>query len=54
MRLNTAGEMITSTWEANIERYPGSALDAFVVMPNTSTLSSFSALTRSTTNQKLN
>ncbi len=34
VRLNGAGEMITSTWEANIDRYPGSALDAFVVMPN--------------------
>ncbi len=34
IRLNAAGEMTTSAWEANIERYPGSALDAFVVMPN--------------------
>lgn len=34
VRLNDAGEMIASTWGANIERYAAAALDAFVVMPN--------------------
>jgi len=32
--LNDAGAMIASTWGENIHRYRGSALDAFVVMPN--------------------
>lgn len=34
VRLNEAGVMIASTWEANATRYPGVALDAFVVMAN--------------------
>lgn len=34
IRLNEAGLMIASAWEENASRYPGVALDAFVVMPN--------------------
>lgn len=32
--LNEAGMMVSDTWEANVTRYPGVALDAYVVMPN--------------------
>lgn len=32
--LNTAGEMVARVWEENIARYPGTELDAYVVMPN--------------------
>ena len=34
MVLTQAGEMIAQQWETNIERHPGSLLDAWVVMPN--------------------
>jgi REP element-mobilizing transposase RayT len=34
LTLNDAGQMVASHWETNIERYPGAALDAFVIMPN--------------------
>jgi putative transposase len=34
IRLNAAGEMVTRVWQENIERYPGAALDLFVVMPD--------------------
>lgn len=34
MHLNQAGEMVTSAWIANVERYPDVVLDAFVVMPD--------------------
>jgi putative transposase len=34
MRLSTAGLVITSWWEDIPRRFPGSNLDAFVVMPN--------------------
>lgn len=32
--LNAAGEMVARVWQENIERYPGAALDLFVVMPD--------------------
>src|SRR5215204_502924 len=34
LALNDAGTMVASTWESNVARYPGSALDLYVVMPN--------------------
>lgn len=34
LMLNQAGTLIGEAWTANIERYPGASLDAFVVMPN--------------------
>lgn len=32
--LNPAGEMIARTWEENIARYPGTASDTYVIMPD--------------------
>jgi hypothetical protein len=34
MRLNDAGRMVRSVWEALPDRFPRTGLDAFVVMPN--------------------
>jgi putative transposase len=34
MRLNAAGEMVRTTWEALPERFPTIGIDEFVVMPN--------------------
>jgi putative transposase len=34
MRLNDAGGMMRSVWEGLPDRFPGTELDAFVVMPN--------------------
>jgi REP element-mobilizing transposase RayT len=34
LTLNDAGQMVASLWRANIDRYSGAALDAYVVMPN--------------------
>jgi REP element-mobilizing transposase RayT len=34
LMVNQAGMMIGEVWFANIERYSGASLDAFVVMPN--------------------
>jgi putative transposase len=33
-QLNEAGAMVSSTWESNVARYPGVALNVFVVMPD--------------------
>jgi putative transposase len=34
MRLNEAGRMVRSVWQALPDRFPGMELDAFVIMPN--------------------
>jgi putative transposase len=34
MRMNDAGRMVQSAWEALPERYPGAGIDAWIVMPN--------------------
>jgi putative transposase len=34
MRLNEAGQMVSTEWDALLGRFPGVELDAFVVMPN--------------------
>ncbi len=34
VQLNEAGAMVSSSWESNVSRYPGAALDVFVVMPD--------------------
>ena len=34
MRLNEAGRMVSTMWDALPARFPGVSLDAFVVMPN--------------------
>jgi putative transposase len=34
MRLNDAGRMVQTTWEAMPAQHPGVEIDAFVVMPN--------------------
>jgi putative transposase len=34
MRLSDAGRMIQSVWNELPDRYPGVAIDAFVIMPN--------------------
>jgi len=34
MRLNDAGRMVRTVWDALPEHYPHVELDAFVVMPN--------------------
>lgn len=31
---NDAGKMVARVWEDNIRRYPGAALDAYVIMPD--------------------
>ncbi|CAN5432059.1 transposase [soil metagenome] len=34
LRLNDAGKMVSNVWTANAERYPGVAIDEYIVMPN--------------------
>ncbi len=46
MRLNAVGRLLEDVWCELPARFPGLAVDGFVVMPNTCTGSSFWALAR--------